>query len=404
MKMWAPAGEMEIIDLENDYFLIRLEDRSDVARVFEGGPWLILGHHLVIQRWHPKFFPKENELKRVAVWIRIPGLPIEYYDKHILWRIGSCIGRTVKIDANTLKSKKNIESKWHVPERGKFARICVEIDLRKILRSKFILNKRTYTVEYEGLNLVCFSCGRYGHRKEQCPEEQEKDNGKEAPPVPANIQTDQAQAPSTNNEQYGPWMLVQRNNGRRRQNIRQPPDNHREALITGGQIGNNGSRFGALSNHYEDTTLNAIEGRDVPHANISVPINVEKQQERHNKSHRVRGTRNINMDDSSLVGPTLPARNITTGPILEPTTIVGDKEPISIRSKKQWAREGPISYKPIHNPHIDNIDPQSRRIMPNSIIPVPQIRLIDLNTKKANTEHGSHPPDQNEEHLPSITY
>jgi hypothetical protein len=67
MKMWAPTGEMEIIDLENDYFLIRLEDRADVTRVFEGGPWLIMGHHLVIHRWHPEFFPKEDELKRVAV-------------------------------------------------------------------------------------------------------------------------------------------------------------------------------------------------------------------------------------------------------------------------------------------------------------------------------------------------
>ncbi|GAU16899.1 hypothetical protein TSUD_368490 [Trifolium subterraneum] len=81
--MWVPSGEMEIIDLENGYFLIRFEDRTNVNRVFEGGPWMMLGHHLVVQRWQPKLFLKEDELKRVQV----PGLPIEYYDKNILWRI-----------------------------------------------------------------------------------------------------------------------------------------------------------------------------------------------------------------------------------------------------------------------------------------------------------------------------
>ncbi|KAJ1416829.1 Zinc finger, CCHC-type [Sesbania bispinosa] len=31
------------------------------------------------------------------------------------------------------------------------------------------LNGRIYKVEYEGLHLICFHCGRYGHRREACP-------------------------------------------------------------------------------------------------------------------------------------------------------------------------------------------------------------------------------------------
>ncbi|KAJ1423981.1 Zinc finger, CCHC-type [Sesbania bispinosa] len=54
-------------------------------------------------------------------------------------------------------------------ERGKFARLCVEVDWKKPLISQFELLGRDYSVEYEGLFLICFTCGKYGHRKEGCP-------------------------------------------------------------------------------------------------------------------------------------------------------------------------------------------------------------------------------------------
>ncbi|KAJ1421055.1 Zinc finger, CCHC-type [Sesbania bispinosa] len=83
-------------------------------------------------------------------------------------RIGDMIGRTVKVDSNTMKPRNGV---WEetVTGRGKFARLCVEVDLCRPLVSKFELLGRTYSVEYEGLHLICFGCGKYGHRSEGCP-------------------------------------------------------------------------------------------------------------------------------------------------------------------------------------------------------------------------------------------
>lgn len=94
--------------------------------------------------WHLELFPFADVLKRVAVWLHIPGLPIEYYNKHILWSIGDCLGRTVKIDSNTLKPMTEEDREYYVPEGDKFARLCAEIHLRKILRSRFELNGKKY--------------------------------------------------------------------------------------------------------------------------------------------------------------------------------------------------------------------------------------------------------------------
>ncbi|KAJ1424710.1 Ribonuclease H domain [Sesbania bispinosa] len=63
---------------------------------------------------------------------------MEFYDSSILWHIGETLGMTVKIDANTLKPKYGYWGQT-TTERGKFSRMCIEVDLR------------------------------YGHRKEECP-------------------------------------------------------------------------------------------------------------------------------------------------------------------------------------------------------------------------------------------
>lgn len=52
--------------------------------------------------------------------------------------------------------------------RGNFTRLCVEIDLDHELVPSFTTLGREFFVEYEGLHLICFGCGKYGHRKDNC--------------------------------------------------------------------------------------------------------------------------------------------------------------------------------------------------------------------------------------------
>lgn len=94
----------------------------------------------------------------MTIWARVPRLPVEYYNKHILWRIGDSIRVTIKVDNKTLR-KKGESKDGYTTERARFARICVEVDLKKTLVPSFELHGRIYQVEYEGLHLICFYCG-----------------------------------------------------------------------------------------------------------------------------------------------------------------------------------------------------------------------------------------------------
>ncbi|KAJ8774667.1 hypothetical protein K2173_017113 [Erythroxylum novogranatense] len=147
--------------------------------------------------------------KQPNVWVRIPHLSVEYYDRLILTRIGNKLGKTMRVDEST-----------EANTRAKYARISMEVDLSKPLIAKFRLRRRIWKVEYKGLHLVCFECGMYGHRHDNCPlahpVEVALDNSDALPTEPVVTPFPEDPPPRLKiQESYGAWMLVQRvNRGR----------------------------------------------------------------------------------------------------------------------------------------------------------------------------------------------
>ncbi|RYR11260.1 hypothetical protein Ahy_B05g079723 [Arachis hypogaea] len=97
----------------------------------------------------------------------IPNLPAELYNRYFLWKVGKSIGTMLKIDEHT-----------SIHSREKFTRICVEVDLRKKLVPSFLALGKDFRLEYEGLHLICFNCGRYGHKYDGCPEKMKENHRK----------------------------------------------------------------------------------------------------------------------------------------------------------------------------------------------------------------------------------
>ena len=93
----------------------------------------------------------------VAVWIRLNELPIECYHAEALLQISKAIGNVLRVDTHTTSES-----------RGRFARICVQVDVEKPLVTAILIGKREQPVCYEGIHKLCFECGRIGHRKDLC--------------------------------------------------------------------------------------------------------------------------------------------------------------------------------------------------------------------------------------------
>ncbi|CAN1141602.1 hypothetical protein LINPERHAP2_LOCUS12598, partial [Linum perenne] len=112
--------------------------------------------------WRLYFQLEDSPITTLKVWVRLPGIPLEYYDGAVLKIIGDKIGKTIRFDHTTLERS-----------RGNFARICVEVDLPRPLLSKYHLRRRIHRIEYKGLHMIFYACGCYGHAQGACPSKTE---------------------------------------------------------------------------------------------------------------------------------------------------------------------------------------------------------------------------------------
>ncbi|CAN1338792.1 hypothetical protein LINPERPRIM_LOCUS38223, partial [Linum perenne] len=260
-QLWSKKGNIEVSDVGFGFYIVRFETVADHERALFGGPWMINDHYVVIQEWRPYFRPEETVLSTLCVWVRLPGLPFEYFDRSILKIIGDRIGRTVRIDHTTLEGS-----------RGNFARICVEVDLSKPLLSKYRLRRRVRRVEYEGLHVICFNCGCYGHKVENCKQEPEVIEVENQTTVFVNPAFQGAADPDIHpevEEDFGPWMQVKKNRRKSKAgpSAVAPPTNVLPPVKTDGK----GNRFIALEN---------MEGMEKSKDDFIAPDSVDGSKEK----------------------------------------------------------------------------------------------------------------------------
>ncbi|CAN1155882.1 hypothetical protein LINPERHAP2_LOCUS20628, partial [Linum perenne] len=147
------------------------------------------------------FDPCTDNLSHTLVWVRLHGFPLEFFTETFLRRISDMIGQLVRIDPATLAM-----------ERGNYARICVRVDLSKKLLSKYKLLHRIRRVEYEGLHVVCFKCGIYGHTIDICPSAKATETAEQDKELvqsnPLFLEEVLAKERPEVFEEYGPWMLA----------------------------------------------------------------------------------------------------------------------------------------------------------------------------------------------------
>ncbi|XP_050231775.1 uncharacterized protein LOC126680661 [Mercurialis annua] len=372
--LWNFTQGFDIIDLENDFFLVKFRSGGDVEAVITGGPWVILGHYLSVQSWKPSFDCFDANIQSIVAWIRLPGMSIQYYNKKVLRFIGQMVGKVIRIDYCTESA-----------ERGKFARIAVEIDLMKPLVSHFSLDGRVQSVEYECLPRICFSCGKFGHTKEHCPETitpvaaKEIISEKTDVPIP---DRDPVSSDPVANPKYGPWMIVGR---RGKPRFDSNKSNHNNPGKSVSEKESSGSRFQSLENE----VIEVIE--QLPNkANISVLkdiTNLKTVAGHGNSSPRVpikshAANVNINPNGSVMASskqaqvpkPTMPARS-------ENTRFIINKAPTNLDPKHHSVVSVTFNHPSSssnHNPQTETVELEGMDMESEYLEPAPP-DIADLN-------------------------
>jgi len=95
---------------------------EDKERTFEEGPYSMNNAGLFMRHWEDRYNPNNEKMLVAPIWVRLFGLPMEFWDPDILEGIGNTSGTFVKVAKSTKRG--NYTS---------YARICVYMNIAEPL-------------------------------------------------------------------------------------------------------------------------------------------------------------------------------------------------------------------------------------------------------------------------------
>ncbi|XP_073012846.1 uncharacterized protein [Typha latifolia] len=210
-KLWEGIEGFSVSDMAEDYYVFRFEKEVDLDHVLINGPWTVQGQVLNLIPWRNNFRPSPEAFTTAPVWIQLHNCAAEYWELEELIPVAAFFGRPLRVDETTLDHS-----------RSRFARVCIEVDLSKPLKTAVWLGQKEervdQSVQYESIPKICFKCGRIGHKKEDCGYT-DKDQGVQAPAMNAGEGGGEQQGTNPNKGKdakeedsiyYGPWCTVHR--------------------------------------------------------------------------------------------------------------------------------------------------------------------------------------------------
>ncbi|XP_062085792.1 uncharacterized protein LOC133791901 [Humulus lupulus] len=160
-RMWGKLGIERIARLNAGYTLVKFRDEVTRDLVLEAGVIHFDRKPIIVRPWTIDLADMRL-VKSVPIWVRLPGLGLQYWGTKCLSALMITIGKPILVDKVT-KDRSMMQ----------FARVLVEIEISdEIPKSIKFLNERGQLmeqfVEFEWLPTQCKHCRVYGHTEALC--------------------------------------------------------------------------------------------------------------------------------------------------------------------------------------------------------------------------------------------
>lgn len=174
--LWKPLGPWRMVSLGKGYYEFSFSSLVDRSSVWLIGTWNLKPGLLRLSSWTADFNPTFERQTHVQCWVRIQGLPQEYWRVKIIFAIAGGIGTPVALDEAT--SKKTF---------GHFARFLVDLDLNSCLQDQILVEREGFTffvsLVYEKLPSFYPSCQVIGYDTSNCRSKAKMDIGQAKGPA-----------------------------------------------------------------------------------------------------------------------------------------------------------------------------------------------------------------------------
>lgn len=163
---WKPKGHIDLKLGAKGFFTVIFANLEDKERIFEEGPYFMNNVGIFMRHWEDRYNPDAEKLLAAPIWVRLFGLPMEFWDPEVLEGIGNSIGAFVKVAESTKRGKYT-----------SYTRICVYMNIAEPLSEYIEVEYHDEIwqkpIDYEHIPFRCRRCHEYRHLFRQCPQNRE---------------------------------------------------------------------------------------------------------------------------------------------------------------------------------------------------------------------------------------
>jgi hypothetical protein len=141
--------------LTRGWFMLNFSNPNQAENALLCG-WSIDSTPVLLKKWEPSFDAAKEIMETIPIWVRLPGLPPQYWLVKCFQAIGNELGFFLKADMSFKETREMV-----------FAQILVSLNIRVRLQKQFkiMYGGRTHMqlLDYEGVPFHCRCCHEHGH-------------------------------------------------------------------------------------------------------------------------------------------------------------------------------------------------------------------------------------------------
>ncbi|CAN1753238.1 Putative ribonuclease H protein At1g65750 [Linum perenne] len=130
---WAKARRIQVSDLANNFYMVRFSEEDDYQHALFDGPWKFFDYYITVACWSPDF-NEDAPIQKIMTWVKLPKLPIQFFNQLAVERSGNHIGRTVRLDRMGIQLTQDLGRYLGIPiihgrtTSSTFTEILVQMD------------------------------------------------------------------------------------------------------------------------------------------------------------------------------------------------------------------------------------------------------------------------------------